>query len=359
MKNRKVVTILILLGIVLLAGVTVFLGNKLLSTRNQSVSPAAPESNPAANAVSTSFKCGTSEAQVVIKAVSTDLVSCPHTTIKYCQENNITNPITEYSVSVTLSVDRDQSEPAAIGAVARRLRVVKATNFCPNDGCGQTTGKYFGCWDNGTSNTEYVDLTTGPKTITLTRSSGPTGEACGSYQLDIMLPDCQGTSAGGNCQTGINCTGQTPPPPTTPPTNPPNPTATPSVGGHCAPVEWSLDQPTDEPTPTVTATPTSTPRSCDLDCSTNADCDAGLICSGGMCRNPECLGETDCSCPAPTPTLTATPTPGPTNPPVTVVSTPTNPPTEPNLPNAGVGTPAILSLGGGALLVVTAILLAL
>src|SRR4030042_4041923 len=53
--------------------------------------------------------------------------------------------------------------------------------------------------------------------------------------------------------------------------------------------------------PTNTPTPTPLAR-CNNGCSKNADCETGLVCSGSMCRNPSCTGQTDCVCPTPTPT---------------------------------------------------------
>jgi hypothetical protein len=50
------------------------------------------------------------------------------------------------------------------------------------------------------------------------------------------------------------------------------------------------------------ASPTPPPASCNQSCSTNAQCSSGLTCSGGMCRLPACLGETDCVCPVASPT---------------------------------------------------------
>ena len=40
-----------------------------------------------------------------------------------------------------------------------------------------------------------------------------------------------------------------------------------------------------------------TPVSCNNACSQNSDCETGLTCSSGSCRNPGCVSETDCECP--------------------------------------------------------------
>jgi hypothetical protein len=81
------------------------------------------------------------------------------------------------------------------------------------------------------------------------------------------------------------------------------------------------------PTPTVTATPTLTPtptstgstttptptaggNSCNSSCGSNSNCESGLYCYSGYCRNPLCASDAACSCgtktSTPTPTATST-----------------------------------------------------
>ena len=43
------------------------------------------------------------------------------------------------------------------------------------------------------------------------------------------------------------------------------------------------------------------PASCNNSCTQDADCETGLVCSSGSCRNSECTAETSCVCPAPPP----------------------------------------------------------
>ena len=89
------------------------------------------------------------------------------------------------------------------------------------------------------------------------------------------------------------------------------------------------------------ATPTLT--SCSGDCSANADCKAGLVCSGGMCLNPECTDEADCTCAiakVPTKTLTSAPKLA-------------------ELPDAGLSLPTLGVIGGGVVMILLGILLAL
>ncbi len=63
--------------------------------------------------------------------------------------------------------------------------------------------------------------------------------------------------------------------------------------------------------------PQGTPNPCGGSCGSNANCQSGLTCSNGFCRNPSCPGSTSCSCtPKPTtkpkPKVSPTATPSPT-----------------------------------------------
>ncbi|MFC1647254.1 hypothetical protein ACFL1A_03140 [Patescibacteria group bacterium] len=64
------------------------------------------------------------------------------------------------------------------------------------------------------------------------------------------------------------------------------------------------------PAPSNTPTPTPTPViECNDSCTTDSQCPDSLVCSGDLCRNPDCTEEADCSCPAPSDTPTPSPTP--------------------------------------------------
>jgi hypothetical protein len=96
--------------------------------------------------------------------------------------------------------------------------------------------------------------------------------------------------------------------------------------------------PTPTPSPTLTPTPISEPNSCGGTCGSNANCQSGLVCYQGVCRNPECSTATNCVCSESSPTT----------PPA--VNTPA--PTPPALQQAGsVNGTLILGIGGLALLV--------
>lgn len=101
-------------------------------------------------------------------------------------------------------------------------------------------------------------------------------------------------------------------------------------------------------TATATATVTASPNpQCNNSCTSNSNCPSGLMCyiaSGatvGMCRNTQCLPETDCTCAI----ATNAPTAGPT--------------TQPTLPVVGTTWPTILGTGFGILVIIGSLLLAL
>lgn len=94
----------------------------------------------------------------------------------------------------------------------------------------------------------------------------------------------------------------------------------------------------------------STVVSCNNTCTADSECGDGLTCNGATnsCRRAACSAETDCSCP-----ITSTPTGTPT---VTATGTP-----QPTiLPEAGIlDIPGVAAFGGGLLLAIIGIMLAL
>lgn len=112
--------------------------------------------------------------------------------------------------------------------------------------------------------------------------------------------------------------------------------------GSCVPILTPTPTPTSTPapsptelptpTPTPTVTPSGTPNYCGGTCGSNYNCQGGLFCYQGYCRNPECGDESDCGCPGATPT--------PTPPPVLGASTP------PQLPKTGGGLEVLAGLLG-------------
>jgi len=97
----------------------------------------------------------------------------------------------------------------------------------------------------------------------------------------------------------------------TTPVAPNVPQVTPKAAEPACTLSFNLTTPTptSETTPTITNTPTETPQNtptntptptttvgCNSSCEVNADCNSGLVCSDGNCRNGSCTDQTDCSC---------------------------------------------------------------
>lgn len=110
---------------------------------------------------------------------------------------------------------------------------------------------------------------------------------------------------------------------------------------------------------------------CNHTCTTDAECSSGFVCDedSGKCRNNSCLSSTSCVCPTATitgtvtatgtPRVTATATPTATSTPIEVaeVTITTSPTT---LPSAGIfDIPGAAIFGGGLLMTIVGILLAL
>jgi hypothetical protein len=121
---------------------------------------------------------------------------------------------------------------------------------------------------------------------------------------------------------------------------------------------------TDTPTPTATATeiayatvtPTPTPtggqNSCNQTCASNSDCQSGLYCYSGYCRNPLCAADSTCGCG----TATATPTPTATATSSGVAAAQTTPLP---VPVTGTDWPTVAGIGVGIAAIVASIFLAL
>jgi len=110
--------------------------------------------------------------------------------------------------------------------------------------------------------------------------------------------------------------------------------------------------PTPTPTPTPSPTPTAAPNTCNGTCGSDSNCQTGLICSSGFCRNPLCVSSSDCACGAatPTPTATSSATPVPTQ---VVQGTPRA------IPVTGTDWPTVTGIGVGAAAIIVSILIAL
>lgn len=111
--------------------------------------------------------------------------------------------------------------------------------------------------------------------------------------------------------------------------------------------------PTLTPTITPTATPTPTPagNSCNGVCGSNSNCESGLYCYSGFCRNPLCASDATCGCSSASPTATASATP--TIKPVGTQTTPRP------IPVTGTDWPTVLGVGVGVVVIIGSVLLAI
>lgn len=124
------------------------------------------------------------------------------------------------------------------------------------------------------------------------------------YQTRNVAPTSSEAAAGA-CQLSFTITSQTP-------------TATATATG------IRTATPTATPTATATATATARAVECNQECNTSINppisCEAEMSCyttstlrgASGVCRNLDCVEETDCGCPGATATPTVTPTKTPT-----------------------------------------------
>jgi protein-disulfide isomerase len=102
-----------------------------------------------------------------------------------------------------------------------------------------------------------------------------------------------------------------------------SPSATPTETPTMSPTASPTESPTGTPTPTPTPTPETvgTPNPCGGTCGSHYNCQSGLFCNQGFCRNPFCPSDPKCTClisnasPTPTPVVSkikTTPLPQPT-----------------------------------------------
>lgn len=142
------------------------------------------------------------------------------------------------------------------------------------------------------------------------------------------------------CTSDVDCLcpGVSPSPSPSPtPTRVPVASPTPTATLAPTPTNVPGTTPTTGPTSALTATPqpTNPPGTlvaCNGACSSDEDCAGTNVCQGGMCRNPSCTGETDCTCA------------------IAVV------PTTPVLPQAGSDMPTIALLSMGTLILLAGLI---
>jgi hypothetical protein len=109
--------------------------------------------------------------------------------------------------------------------------------------------------------------------------------------------------------------------------------------------------PTASPTATPTLTPTPAGNACNGVCGNNSNCQSGLYCYSGFCRNPLCASDATCGCSSASPTATASATPT-----ITPLGTQTTP--RP-IPVSGTDWPTVLGAGVGVTAIIVSLLIAL
>ncbi len=309
--HKNLTTIIVVAATVLLGGVAVFTGLRLFQLRNEPVAPNAPQSEP----------------QAANEGV---ILTIPLETVKRGPGQHLlaTQDVSQYSGLVCEVTATAQNQ----GSVHPDNDLVVASGggsvVVPD--VEREAGGVFSA--SGT-------LTLG-STVTVTLEMGP--DEVFSAGIDVSL-DCIV----------------------------PTPTPTPQiVTQSCTDLAFALSTPTSTAAATPTATPTSTPTAtptatstpnmtpeypCNSKCTLDSQCqktDSNYVChdEAGQttCRHRAYTSQENCQPPTSTPTSTATTTAR-----ATATATPAA------LPQAGVGTPTIVGIGAGILLLLGALALAL
>jgi uncharacterized repeat protein (TIGR01451 family) len=317
MKNffkGKFGTIIIVLFTLILASVAIFTALRLYQLRQQPVAPNVPSSIPRAseNACSLSFTV----------TPQTPGLNC---TGKFAHEDDSRNAPPIYYL--------DNDIPAGTN-VAPGQTIVYAIDY---ENTGNATTSSVLLTDVLPTGVDFADAGSGctyeSSTRTVTCSLGGIVPG-GSSQKVIRVTISTSASAGSFTNTAtLSATGV--------------------ENSECEialNVQTSTGSPTPTPTVTPSVTPTATPNSCGGTCGSNANCGTGFYCytALGLCRNPSCPTDADCTCPGSTPTPGGTGTPAPT---------PT--PTVPALPVSGTDWPTIVGAGIGIFVIIGSLLLAL
>ena len=365
---------------VVLAGVAIFTAFKLYQLRQQPVTPNAPESVP---------KAATSTQTVTLNPIMDTYMAGNDVTSNHASSDNL--PVGELNnatgalrrslikfdlsqipagstiISATLSL-YNKVDYANTASVFRIYRVKRpwienqvtwkvwktGSNWSSSGGFGtgdteptdigsrnMTANETLGTYDNWTLTSSAIQEIIDGKFINngfLIKSDtelndgytfASTHSNNGSYppQLAIVYEGTAIITPTPNCSMAFSLSTPTPTPTPTPTiTSTPTPTATVTAS----------------PTPTVTATPTlapsSTPNSCNGTCGSNANCQSGLICFNGNCRNSSCTESSNCIC---APVVTNSPAPTPT------------------LPVSGTSWPSVIGIGVGGGVLLLSLLLAL
>lgn len=326
MKN-KIATIGIIIATIILAGVAVFTAVRLYQLRQEAVAPTAPTSKPKAQETSTtscnalSFVLGSTPTPTPTATPISTGVSCASKKAYFAADSDTTISDKNFDFSlggeisnngnakrgdsiifvITITETNSKKAYTTSDALSSRLQFV---NYASTDNCSvNSTTHVVSCPGTDTGRTD-VKI----KLKTKVLENATLGELVNTASIAV------GEETPTNCRITLVVTT---PAPTATPTNPPG-----------------------------------EPNSCGGTCGSNYNCQSGLFCYSGFCRNPSCPTQTSCSCPRGTATPTATPK---------LTSTPrlTPTPTQASLPDAGTSLPTIFGIGIGTLLLIGAIILAL
>ncbi|HUC94415.1 MAG TPA: hypothetical protein VMR19_00220 [Candidatus Saccharimonadales bacterium] len=367
----KVGTVLILIVTLILAGVAIFTAVRLYQLGNQSVAPNAPSSNPKAAENTTSSSCSltftitpqTPGLNCTGKLAYVDDSRNTRGAYHLDPGNNIT-PGSNVAPGQTIVYDvgyKNTGTATTNSALITDVLPVNVNFVDADNGCTYVSS-------TRTVTCNLGNVVAGGASQKAIRASILASAPDGSFTNNAVI---SGTGVkNSECQIALNVQTSTGSPTATPTGTP---TATPTV------------------TPTATPGPTGTPNSCGGTCGSNYNCNGGLFCYNGYCRNPSCQDQTDCNCPpngtpnycggtcgsnyncqggfycyqgfcrnpsCPSQTnCTCTGTTVSTTTPIATRTTkPTAPPT---LPNSGTDWPTIVGAGVGIFVVIGSLLLAL
>lgn len=173
-------------------------------------------------------------------------------------------------------------------------------------------------WDNLSTATSYhykiTDKTTGNVI-----SEGDINAPQSSVNFQQIPGDnytCEVAASNACKKDAVSSVSNTCPAITSTPTLSPTPTVSPTV--------------TPSPLPSATPGPTATPQpallTCNGACTADTNCQTGLACVGGFCRNPSCSTEYSCTCPQPATPTQVVQQSAPTQAPQYIAAAPTNTP---------------------------------
>jgi hypothetical protein len=353
--KKNLLTTIIVIATVVLAGIAIFTAIRLYQLRQQPVAPNAPASKPGAS----STAC----------TVTFNLTQAGHCDSKMPYKNDPANTAGNYNLDASLLI------PAGGIVNPGDILVYQLNGNSPNR-IGTDTVTWTDVldprldWMDGSpcftfdaaTNTATCTLTGVPHTSAYSRTIRVKVRANANTSTSLVNNGKVKVSEAQveTCSIALNFATST-----ASPTPTPTPTVPPACGTTCTtstecPSDMSCTQAgicrktacTSETdcicataTPTPTPTPTAPPvLSCGSSCTSSTQCPTGMSCTAsGVCRNTACSSETSCICATATPTTIAA----------------ANPTAAPSLPSAGTSWPTLLGIGAGLGTLLLAVFLAL